>query len=210
MKKNSKTLLSIFILVCLVMLAACDHSSAKSDNDGNSQSDNSSDEEINNVSKEDSTETVSDEETDTNNLETEKTSDQLSEEEEEEQTPAADTTSDLKETYLNRLNETNEKTESMEAEDSSTYALKDVAHKQYKAWDDLLNEIYGVLEEQLAAEEMTQLREAQRDWITYRDETAKEASLKYEGGTMEQLEYVTVLADVTKDRCYELVEGYME
>ncbi|UOQ83570.1 lysozyme inhibitor LprI family protein [Gracilibacillus salinarum] len=184
---------SIFILVCLMMLAACDDSSAEASNNGDSQLHHSSNREI--ASKEDATETN-------------KSADQESEE--VEQTPADDTEGQLKETYLNKLNETTKKTENIEATDSSTYALKDVAHKQYETWDKLLNEIYGVLAEQLAAEEMTQLREAQRDWIAVRDETAKEASLKYEGGTMEQLEYVTVLADLTKDRCYELVEGYME
>ncbi|MFD2044584.1 lysozyme inhibitor LprI family protein [Ornithinibacillus salinisoli] len=42
--------------------------------------------------------------------------------------------------------------------------------------------------------------------MKYRDENAKEASLKYEGGTMEHLEFVTVLANPTKERCHELVE----
>ncbi|WP_208591948.1 lysozyme inhibitor LprI family protein [Gracilibacillus suaedae] len=208
MKKNNKTVISICILVWIVMLVACENSSTKSDNVVNNQSpDHNSDEEIHNSSKEDATETVANEEIDNNNLETNKTSDQLSKEQED--TPANDTTTNLKETYLNKLNDTNEKTGNMEVEDSSTYALKDVAHNQYEAWDDLLNEIYGVLEEQLSAEEMSQLREEQRDWITHRDETAKEASLEYEGGTMEQLEYVTVLANETKERCNELVEEYM-
>jgi uncharacterized protein YecT (DUF1311 family) len=207
-KENSKALLTIFIFVIIILLAACENSSAKSDNNGNNKSpDHTSDEEIHDSSEENVTETVSNKEMDTKE-ETEKTSDQLPEEKEE--TTANDTTTNQKETYLNKLNETNEKTESMEAVDSSTYALKDVAHKQYEAWDDLLNEIYGVLEKQLSAEEMSQLREEQRDWITHRDKTAKEASLEYEGGTMEQLEYVTVLANETKERCYELVEVYMQ
>lgn len=207
-KDNNKALLTIFIFVLIILLVACENSSAKSDHDGNNQSsDHTSDEEIHDSSEENATETVTNEEMGTKE-ETEKTSDQLPEEKEE--TTANDTTTNQKETYLNKLNETNEKTESMEAVDSSTYALKDVAHKQYEAWDDLLNEIYGVLEKQLSAEEMSQLREEQRDWITHRDETAKEASLEYEGGTMEQLEYVTVLANETKERCYELVEVYMQ
>ncbi len=56
---------------------------------------------------------------------------------------------------------------------------------------------------------MEQLREEQRDWIKERDQKAKEASLKYEGGTMEGLEYVATQASITKDRCYELVAKYM-
>nr|WP_279401731.1 DUF1311 domain-containing protein [Piscibacillus salipiscarius] len=69
--------------------------------------------------------------------------------------------------------------------------------------------MYGVLENQLAKEEMDLLREEQRLWITTRDETALEASLKYKGGTQEHLEYVAVLANLTEERCYELVEEYL-
>jgi len=73
----------------------------------------------------------------------------------------------------------------------------------------LINYIYGDLEELLSDEEMEDLRVEQREWIEYRDETAKEASLKYEGGTGEQLEYVATENNVTIERCYELIENYM-
>ncbi|WP_338785844.1 lysozyme inhibitor LprI family protein [Metabacillus sp. FJAT-53654] len=77
-------------------------------------------------------------------------------------------------------------------------------------WDALLNEIYGVLENQLSTSDMDKLREEQREWIKYRDLTAKEAALKFEGGTMETLEYISTQAIITEERCYDLVEGYME
>ncbi len=88
--------------------------------------------------------------------------------------------------------------------------MKKVENDRWELWDELLNEIYGVLTEELTSEEMEQLREEQRDWIEKRDERALEASLEYEGGTQEQLEYVSVLANVTEERCYELVEEYMD
>ncbi len=74
----------------------------------------------------------------------------------------------------------------------------------------MLNEIYGVLEETLPTEEMEQLRIEQREWLDYRDNTAKEASLQYKGGTMEQYEYVRVENNLTQERCFELVENYMK
>lgn len=80
---------------------------------------------------------------------------------------------------------------------------------RWEAWDELLNEVYGILKGQLSAEEMDQLRNEQRDWIKYRDDNALQASQKYKGGTQEHLEYVAVLADLTEVRCYELVEDYM-
>ena len=56
---------------------------------------------------------------------------------------------------------------------------------------------------------MEKLKEEQRDWITYRDETAKASSLKYEGGSTEALEYVATQAILTRERCYVLVAKYM-
>jgi uncharacterized protein YecT (DUF1311 family) len=61
----------------------------------------------------------------------------------------------------------------------------------------------------VSQEEMDQLREEQREWIQYRDNSAAEASEKYKGGTQEHLEYVAVLANLTEERSYELVNDYM-
>lgn len=60
----------------------------------------------------------------------------------------------------------------------------------------MLNELYSVLKEQLTSEEMDQLRKQKRHWITYRDETVKKPPLN----TMDQLEYVAVLANLTEER----------
>ena len=88
--------------------------------------------------------------------------------------------------------------------------MKKVEDDRWKIWDGLLNEIYGVLKEQLSTEEMDQLRKEQRNWINHRDATALEASKKYEGGTQETLEYSAVAANLTEERCFKLVEIYMK
>ena len=118
--------------------------------------------------------------------------------------------SSLKEEYLQKLHDTKKETDAMEPIDNTTFALKKVEGDRHDIWDGLLNEIYAVLEKQLPAEEMEQLRKEQREWIVHRDATAKEASLKYEGGTMEQLEYVAVANNLTVERCFELVEEYLK
>ena len=115
----------------------------------------------------------------------------------------------LKEEYLIKVGNTKEEAEKLEATDSSTYAMKKVENDRWEMWDELLNQIYGVLKEQLSPKEMDQLREEQRNWVKYRDDSALEASLKYKGGTQEHLEYVAVLASLTEERCYELIENYM-
>jgi len=117
----------------------------------------------------------------------------------------------LHDEYMQLLNDTKEKTDDMREnpEDGSTIEMKTIEGDIYDIWDGLLNDIYGDLEEQLSEDEMEDLRKEQREWIEYRDETAKEASLKFEGGTGEQLEYVATENNVTIERCYELVENYM-
>lgn len=119
---------------------------------------------------------------------------------------------DLKEEYLNKLNETKKKVEEMRENpmDETTFALKKIEGDAFDILDGMLNEIYGVLEETLPTEEMEQLRIEQREWLDYRDNTAKEASLQYKGGTMEQYEYVRVENNLTQERCFELVENYMK
>lgn len=127
------------------------------------------------------------------------------------ETPSTNDTNSLKAEYLKKLNDKKKEMEDMRNHpiDDTTFALKKVEGDLYDIWDGLLNEIYGVLKQQIPSEEMDQLRKEQREWIKYRDTTAKEASLKYEGGTMEQLEYVAVVNNLTKERCFELVEQYM-
>ncbi|MDI7741121.1 DUF1311 domain-containing protein [Lysinibacillus fusiformis] len=121
-------------------------------------------------------------------------------------------TTSVKADYLKKLNETkiamDEKRK--QSANSSTYELKYAEDTLYDIWDGLLNEIYGVLKEQLSPEEMAQLRDEQRKWIEYRDKTALEASYKYKGGTQEHVEYVVVRNNLTAERCFELVENYMK
>lgn len=119
---------------------------------------------------------------------------------------------DLMKEYLNKLNETKKKVEEMRENpmDETTFALKKIEGDAFDILDGMLNEIYGVLEETLPTEEMEQLRIEQREWLDYRDNTAKEASLQYKGGTMEQYEYVRVENNLTQERCFELVKNYMK
>ena len=131
---------------------------------------------------------------------------------EEDSNVKIESASSLKEGYLAKLAELKSEFEDARAnpEDYTTYAMKKVEGDIFDTIDPLLNEIYGVLKEQLSVVEMEQLRAEQREWITYRDNTAKAESEQYKGGTMEPLVYTAVLNDLTVARCEELVEQYME
>ncbi|GAA0440819.1 hypothetical protein GCM10008983_17380 [Lentibacillus halophilus] len=211
--KNNHLLVFMILAAVLVLSTACGNSSDASNDAEDAQSENqhstqkaSDDQSKTNAVKN----AVNDNDTDTNTNDT--NSNESNNKPDEEKGTSANNTKGKKQAYLKQLNETeNEmKKQQNNLEDNSTYALKAVAGNRSDAWDDHLNDIYDTLEKQLSTEQMDQLRQEQREWISNRNEQAKEASLKYEGGTQEQLEYVTVQANITKDRCFELVEDYMK
>lgn len=91
-----------------------------------------------------------------------------------------------------------------------TSDMIEAAGKKNARWDDALNEIYNYLKTKLSTSEMDILTEKQVEWIEYRDLTAKNESLMFEGGTMERIQYPETLARLTKERCYELVRTYIK
>ena len=142
-------------------------------------------------------------------------SDNLSNEEAESETkPSIDKPEEenrvlTQEQYLKKLNEM-EEADRNEAAGTTTVELENQETDRFEKWDDELNRIYGLLQEQLSSEQMERLRREQQEWVQRRDEKAKKSSLEYQGGSMEALEYVAVQASLTKERCYELVAKYMK
>jgi uncharacterized protein YecT (DUF1311 family) len=214
MRYNRTFLVAIFIGL-FVLMAACGDSADESSTvlDNESQDDQSAQSTDDDSSDTESTEKTSDNgvtNSDSNNSGNTETEDTPNNEPQEGNF-STNEQAGLKEEYLKKLNDTKKETEEKRKNSKGeiTYALKSMEGNLFDVWDGLLNEIYGVLEEQLPSEEMDQLRIEQREWLDHRDHTAKEASLKYEGGTMEQLEYVTVVNNLTQERCFELVRDYM-
>ena len=92
---------------------------------------------------------------------------------------------------------------------ATTHDMYQEACKEYKQWDDALNEIYGVLKAQLPASDMKKLQNEEIQWIKDRDAKAKKDSAEMAGGSMEKVLYEGSLAKSTRERCYELVDKYM-
>lgn len=204
MYKRNFIMLSCFLLI--LFLGACatsgdseEESSIKLTEDEDSRADD--------LEKNEERDTESD---DTNNDEEDVATDEQDPQEDNNNSEETDAKVGLKKVYLEKLNEAKNEWDDKEPTDSSTYAQKNLEGEKFDVWDGLLNEVYGVLEEKLSKENMDQLREEQRNWLSFRDETAKEASLKYEGGTQEHLEYTAVLVNLTEERSFELVDNYME
>ncbi|MGH0430408.1 lysozyme inhibitor LprI family protein [Bacillus hominis] len=114
--------------------------------------------------------------------------------------------------YITKLNSIEESLKKLDYlyEKGITTEMKEGESKRYEAWDNALNEIYGVLKMQLSTKEMNTLREKQREWITYRDQKAEEAWNESGQGTLSGLASISSNVNSTKERCYQLVEQYMK
>jgi uncharacterized protein YecT (DUF1311 family) len=222
MKNNKKNTFLIFTAALTLLLTACASAESTAALDNHSQNNNSrnDNEDTSNInSLQNDANSINNAETleieDNDGIEKEVNTNNVSAEEEENNSNIVNAEEELsessrKEEYLKKLSTAKIATEELAATDTSTYALKKVENDRWDIWDKLLNDIYGVLKEQLSKEEMDKLRVEQREWIKYRDNSAAEASKKYKGGTQEQLEYVAVLANLTEERSYVLVKDYMK
>ena len=115
--------------------------------------------------------------------------------------------------FLERLDNIQKEMDSLpEKKDSDagvTNAMKSYYGIGYEMYDKELNNIYALLQKELSKEVMDSLEQEEIKWIDEKENTAKEESLKYKGGTFEFVADKISLYESTKNRCYELVNTYM-
>jgi len=147
---------------------------------------------------------------DQTNANTNEITDSQSESDQSDENSASEIDQTIKDEYQNKLSDTKKAIDELKLADNTTVSYKKFETDRWELWDQLLNDIYGTLKNELTEDEFEKLRAEQREWIKTRDQQAKEASLEFEGGTWENVEYTSVLANVTEERCYELVEKYLK
>ena len=76
----------------------------------------------------------------------------------------------------------------------------------YRLWDDELNSLWSRLKETLEEDEMEQLTQEQKEWVSRKEEEVKEAGKEAEGGTLQPLLENDEAAVLTRERVYELAE----
>lgn len=119
--------------------------------------------------------------------------------------------STMKENYLNELGAINEKANNLingNANDTQ-YKIDESSVQVYNLWNDELNKIYSSLKSTLTTEEMAKLQSEEINWISYKEQVAKEDSTGYEDGSLYSSVVNLKLANLTKERCYYLVNNYM-
>lgn len=94
------------------------------------------------------------------------------------------------------------------AADGSANTQKAAAEAERKIWENKMQSILETLEQQLSGDEKTAFFTEQRSWVRDRESTAVANSKKQSGSTLEELEYIRSLRDLTRERVYALSKQY--
>lgn len=77
----------------------------------------------------------------------------------------------------------------------------------YTDWDELLNEVWGVLGDTMSSSEFERLKAEQNEWIQMKEKTVEELP---KNSALEREQGMGYLAFETQDRTYYLIENYMD
>lgn len=94
------------------------------------------------------------------------------------------------------------------AADGSANTQKAAAEAERKIWENKMQSILETMEQQLSGDEKTAFFTEQRSWVRDRESTAVANSKKQSGSTLEELEYIRSLRDLTRERVYALAKQY--
>ncbi|HDR7913747.1 TPA: DUF1311 domain-containing protein [Bacillus wiedmannii] len=91
----------------------------------------------------------------------------------------------------------------------STNDIVNEIEGNYQLWDNKLNEIYSTLKNTMSADAFQSLKTKQVAWVKEKESKVKAIATDENNGTMKYIEAADKKYKMTKERCYELVNGYM-
>ncbi|PHF02465.1 hypothetical protein COF76_04150 [Bacillus wiedmannii] len=91
----------------------------------------------------------------------------------------------------------------------STNDIVNEIEGNYQLWDNKLNEIYSTLKNTMSADAFQLLKTKQVAWVKEKESKVKAIAMDENNGTMKYIEAADEKYKMTKERCYELVNGYM-
>ena len=94
------------------------------------------------------------------------------------------------------------------AEDASLNQadMNELSNEIYVVWDNVLNELWGILKDTQDEDTMNDLLKEQREWIDMKEKEAQKAGEEFAGGSMQALVVNQKAAELTKVRVYELAD----
>ncbi|WP_263696087.1 lysozyme inhibitor LprI family protein [Bacillus thuringiensis] len=91
----------------------------------------------------------------------------------------------------------------------STNDIVNEIEGNYELWDNKLNEIYSTLKNTMSPGAFQSLKTKQIAWVKEKESKVKAIGTDTNNGTMRRIEASEEKYKMTKERCYELVNGYM-
>ena len=84
--------------------------------------------------------------------------------------------------------------------------MLDNASDRFKLADDLLNNLWILIKYNTDEAEFEKILNEQREWLKQRDQKADEAADSWEGGSFAPVDVADTKAEMTMERCKELVD----
>ncbi|OAK23197.1 lysozyme inhibitor LprI family protein [Bacillus wiedmannii] len=91
----------------------------------------------------------------------------------------------------------------------STNDIVNEIEGNYELWDNKLNEIYSTLKNTMSPDAFQSLKTKQIAWVKEKESKVKAIGTDTNNGTMRRIEASEEKYNMTKERCYQLVNGYM-
>ncbi|CAM4103778.1 hypothetical protein BAQ48_00195 [Bacillus luti] len=92
---------------------------------------------------------------------------------------------------------------------ASDFEILNQIDGNYQLWDDKLNEIYNTLKNNMSADAFQSLKTEQIAWIKEKESQVKTILTNPMDGSMKRIDAFEAGYNMTKERCYELVNKYM-
>lgn len=114
--------------------------------------------------------------------------------------------------YLKKLDDLDEdvKKSTTLLEEESTLKMLETEEEHFNIWNNELNNIYKVIKEQLSEKDYKKFKKQEITWLNKREKLANKEAEEFEDMDFSQVEYNSSLAKLTKERCYELVNKYLQ
>ncbi|MBQ2114989.1 MAG: DUF1311 domain-containing protein, partial [Lachnospiraceae bacterium] len=89
---------------------------------------------------------------------------------------------------------------------NTTMEMLDNASDRFKLADDLLNNLWILIKYNTDEAEFEEILNEQREWLKKRDQKADEAADSWEGGSFASVDFADTKAEMTMERCKELLD----
>lgn len=87
--------------------------------------------------------------------------------------------------------------------------VNEMEKEKLKKWDDALNDIYNDIKNQIPEEEKNKLEKEELNWISDKDNEANNERMLADDEMTASVKYNSKLATLTRERCYYLLNNYM-